>query len=129
MLPGPLCEKKKNHGVHCALWLMSYLKALAVTHAETHTHTHTSCTYISLFCIPFPLPDLNLNWKVSGKINRPWDCQKSINHISPQAWELYNHNTKEFLWLFLFSQGLLEIWVHTVFILEGRKVCRGEQFQ
>lgn len=35
---------------------------------------------------------------------------ESTNHISPpESGKLYNHNTKETLWLFLFSQDLLEI--------------------
>lgn len=86
-------------------------------------------TYINLFCILFPLPALNLNWKVHGKINRPWDCQKKHkSRLSSESGKLYNHNTEAILWLFLLSQDLVEIWKHIVFILEGRKICKPEQF-
>lgn len=50
-------------------------------HIPPHTYRHM-LQYINLFCIFFPLPGLNLNWKIYGKVIRPWDCQKSRDHIS-----------------------------------------------
>lgn len=40
---------------------------------------------INLFYILSPLPALSLNWKVGGKINRPGNCRKSTNLISPPS--------------------------------------------
>lgn len=55
--------------------------------------------------------------------------EKHKSRFSPNSGKLYKHNTKEILQLFLFSQDLVEIWKHIVFILEGRKICKLEQFK
>lgn len=47
--------------------------------------------------------------------------EKLTSHLSPRSGKPYNHNAKEILWLFLFSQDLVKIWKHTVIISEGRE--------
>lgn len=67
-----------------AFEILMYVHTFTHTETPTHTPTHSHMLqYINLFCIFFPLLGLNLNWKVYGKIIRPWDCQKSTDHISP----------------------------------------------
>lgn len=42
---------------------------------------------------------------------------------SPESGKRDNHNTEAVLWRLLLSQGLVGLWEHIVFIVEGREIC------
>lgn len=74
------------HSSDTLLYVHTFTHAYTLTLKRPHT-APPACTCmlqcINLFHIFLPLPGLNLNWKVYGKIIRLWDCQKSTNHVSP----------------------------------------------
>lgn len=48
-------------------------------------------------------------------------ARKAQSRSLSKSGKPYNHNTEAILWLRLFSQDLVKIWKHIVFISEGRK--------